>query len=324
MTWMMKAIRVHQFGGPEVLQLDDAPVPQPGPGQVRVRVHAAGVNPVETYIRAGTYPVLPPLPYTPGKDAAGVVEAVGEGVRSVRAGDRVYTSNTVSGAYAEFALCAASDVHPLPAKISFAQGAGVNVPYATAYRALFQKASARTGETVLVHGASGGVGTAATQLAHAAGLRVIGTGGTERGRRLILDNGADHALDHHAPDYPDGLKELTGGRGVDVILEMLANVNLGRDLTLLAKGGRVVVIGSRGPVEINPREAMSREATILGMVLFNASPAEITSIHTALAHGLEDGTLRPVVGTEMPLAEAARAHEQVMAPGAHGKIVLIL
>lgn len=319
----MRAIRVSEFGGPEVLRLEELDDPRAGAGEVLVRVRAIGVNPVDTYIRSGTHAVKPALPYTPGMDAAGVVESVGEGVGGVKAGDRVYVAGSVSGAYAELVLCREAQVHPLPERVSFAQGAAVNVPYATAYRALFLRAQARPAETVLVHGASGGVGVASVQLARAAGMRVVGTGGTEEGRRLVAEQGAHHVLDHRAPDYLAALMELTGGRGVDVILEMLANVNLGKDLALLARGGRVVVIGSRGPVEIDPRLTMTRDATVLGMSLVNATPEETARIHAALVAGLENGTLTPVVGREMPLADAARAHEAVMQPGAYGKIVLV-
>jgi NADPH:quinone reductase and related Zn-dependent oxidoreductases len=319
----MKAIRVHEFGGPEVMKLEDVPDLQPGPGQVLVRVRAVGVNPVDVYIRAGTYARKPPLPYTPGSDAAGDVIAVGEGVRRVKVGDRVYIAGTLTGAYAEQALCNENQVHPLSARVDYAQGAAVNVPYATAYRGLFQRAHALPGETVLVHGASGGVGTAAVQLARAAGMTVIGTGGTERGCELVKENGAHHVLDHKAADYLDQLMQLTEGRGVDVILEMLANVNLAKDLTVLAQFGRVVVIGNRGTIEINPRDAMGRDAAILGMTLFNVSERELASIHAALVVGLENATLNPVVGQELPLADAPHAHEEVMKPGAYGKIVLI-
>ena len=319
----MKAIRVHEFGGPEVLRLEDVPEPRPGAGQVLVRVRAAGVNPVDTYMRGGGHAVKPPLPYTPGLDAAGEVEAVGEGVGRVSVGDRVYTAGSLSGTYAETAVCDESQVHALPGGVSFAQGAGVSTPYATAYRALFQRAQGRPGETVLVHGASGGVGTAAVQIARAAGFNVIGTGGTDEGRKLAAEQGAHHVLDHHAPDYLEQLTALTGGRGPDVILEMLANVNLNKDLEVVARGGRVVVIGSRGAVEITPRLAMAREAAVLGMMLFNATPLEMASVHAALVAGLEAGTLRPVVGRELPLSDAARAHEEVLKPGAYGKIVLI-
>lgn len=319
----MRAIRVGEFGAPEVMRLEEVDDPRAGRGEVLVRVKAAGVNPVDTYIRAGAYARQPALPYTPGSDAAGIVEAVGEGVEAVAVGARVYVAGSVSGTYAEVAVCQESQVHPLPEHVSFAQGAGVFVPYATAYRALFQRARASAGETVLVHGASGGVGVASVQLARAAGLKVIGTGGTEEGRCLVSDEGAHEVLDHHAPDYLARLMELTGGRGVDVILEMLANVNLDKDLDVLARGGRVVVVGNRGRVEINPRAIMSRDASIHGMSLLNAPPEELTGVHAALVAGLENGTLRPVVARQMPLDDAPRAHQIVLAPGAYGKIVLI-
>jgi NADPH:quinone reductase len=319
----MKAIRVHETGGPEVLKLEDAPDLKPGPGQVVVRVKAAGVNPVDTYIRSGNHAVKSPLPYTPGMDAAGDVEAIGEGVTRFNVGDRVYTAGTLTGAYAEQSLCNESQVHRLPPPVSYKQGAAINVPYATAYRALFYRAKAVAGESVLVHGASGGVGIASVQLARSAGMKVIGTGGTDEGRALAAKEGAHHVLDHRAPNYLEELLALTGGQGVDVILEMLANVNLGNDLKVLAKFGRVVVIGNRGTIEINPRDAMGRDAAILGMTLMNATEREVTSIHAALVAGLENGTLRPIVGQEMPLADASRAHTAVLEPGAYGKIVLI-
>jgi len=319
----MKAIRVHEFGGPEVLRPEEVAEPQPGEGEVLVRVCAAGVNPVDTYIRSGVHAIKPSLPYTPGLDAAGVVEAVGAGVTRVAAGDRVYTAGTVSGAYAELTVCKESQVYRLPERVSFAQGAGVFTPYATAYRALFNRGRGKAGESLLVHGASGGVGTAAVQFARAAGFKVIGTGGTEEGRRLVAEQGAHHVLDHRAPDYLEQLKTLTGGEGVDIILEMLSNVNLGKDLDVLAKGGRVVVVGSRGAVEINPRALMTRDASIHGLTLFNATPQELEGVHAAIGAGLENGTLNPVVGRELPLADAARAHEAVLEPGAYGKIVLV-
>src|SRR5208283_2554272 len=212
----MKAIVVREFGGPEVMKLEEIPAPKPGPGQVVVRMKAAGVNPADTYMRSGNYSNKPPLPYTPGTDGAGVIDSVGTGVTRVKTGDRVYTARTVSGTYAECALALDSQVQPLPERISWAQGAAIFVPYATGYRALEQVAHARAGETLLVHGASGMV--------------VIGTAGTDKGRALALREGAHHVVDHGAAGYADKVRELTAGRGVDVILEMLANVNLGTDL----------------------------------------------------------------------------------------------
>jgi NADPH2:quinone reductase len=319
----MKAIRVSQYGGPAVLKLEEVPTPSPGPNQILVRNRAVGVNPVDTYLRSNTDNRGPKLPYTPGSDAAGVVEAIGAGVTGVKAGDRVYFGGSSTGAYAELSLCELAQVHPLPAEASFSQGAAVNVPYATAYHALFNRGHGRAGETVLVHGGSGGVGIGAVQLARAAGLTVIGTAGTERGRKLVLDQGAHHALDHTAPGYLDELMQLTNGRGVDVVLEMLANVNLQKDLGILAMRGRIVVIGNRGNVEINARLAMNKDAAILGMALFHATPAEVAGMHAALVEGMRNGTLRPVVGQEIPLAEAPRGHEVVMEPGHYGKIVLV-
>ncbi len=319
----MKAIVVREFGDPEVMKLEDAPRPEPGPGQVLIRIKAAGVNPVDAYRRSGSYARGSALPYTPGTDGAGIVESVGSDVTRVKKGDRVYAAGSVSGTYAEYAIALETQAHPLPERISFAQGAGIYVPYATAFRALVQIARAGEGETVLVHGASGGVGIAAVQTAKARGMTVIATAGTDRGRELAAREGAGHVLDHHASGYREQIMRLSGGRGVDVILEMLANVNLGPDLKLLAPRGRVVVIGSRGETTIDPRDIMSRDASILAMLLWNIPEADAESAHAAIAAGLESGALRPVVGTELPLAQAPQAHRKIMEPGAYGKIVLI-
>ncbi len=318
----MKAILVHEPGGPEVLKLADVADPMPGTGQVLINVRAIGVNPVETYIRSGAYGQKQ-WPYTPGADSAGVVESIGSGVKKVKPGDRVYTAGSVSGTYAEKTIAPEARVFRLPVEVSFPQGAALGVPYGTAHRALFHRAQPIAGETVLIHGASGGVGVAATQFARAFGLIVIGTGGTDRGRQLVREQGAHHVLDHTSSDYLDQLMKLIDGRGVDIILEMLANVNLAKDLTVLAKNGRVIVVGNRGAIEINPRETMGRDADIRGMTLMNATDADLQGIHAAVVAGLENGFLRPVIGKELPLAEAARAHAAVLEPGSYGKIVLI-
>ena len=319
----MKAIRVSEYGGPSVLKLEEVSALKPGSTQVLVRNHAVGVNPVDTYLRSNTDNRGPKLPYTPGSDSAGVVEAVGESVRGVKAGDRVYVGGTVSGAYAEQTLCEQTQVHALPGNASFAQGAAVNVPYATAFHALFHRAHGESGESVLVHGASGGVGIAAVQLARARGLTVIGTAGTDKGRRTVLEQGAHYVLDHNAPSYLAEVVKLTNGQGVDVILEMLANVNLQKDFGALAMRGRIAVIGNRGNIEINPRLAMNKNAAILGVALFHASPAQLVGIHGALVEGLRNGSLRPVIHEELPLAQASKAHEAVMQNGHVGKIVLV-
>ena len=324
----MKAIRVHEYGGPAVLKLEDIPDPKPGPGELLVRIRAAGVNPVDAYMHTGTYARKPPLPYTPGQDGAGEIEAIGADVTGFKAGDRVYisgTGNTVAGAgtYAERAICTSSQLHRLPARASFGQGAALGVPYCTAYRALFQRTAAKPGETVLVHGATGGVGIAAVELAHSRGLTVIGSGGTDKGLAAVKEHGADIVVNHRAPNYTEDIMRATDGRGVNLIVEMAAHVNLDRDLGLLAKWGRIVVVGNRGRVEIDARQAMGRDAAILGMTLFNVTDVEFVEIHAALIAGLENGALSPLVGREFPLAEAMRAHEAVMEPGALGKTVLV-
>lgn len=319
----MKAIRVHEFGPPEVMRIEEVPELTAGTGQVVVKVYAVGVNPVDTYIRSGSYRPDLKLPYTPGLDAAGVITAVGADVLHRHVGQGVYIARSLSGTYAEQVLCKEFQTHLLPEGISFGQGAAIGVPYGAAFRALFQRAHAVAGETVLVHGASGGVGIAAVQLARAAGLTVIGTAGSDKGKALVLSQGAHHVLDHHAPAYLDQLPELTCGKGVDVIVEMLANVNLDKDLEAVAVNGRIVVIGSRGRVEIDPRSAMGKEASILGMTLFNASDKELASMHAAFVAGLTNGTLRPIVSREIPLADAAEAHHAVLEASTFGKIVLV-
>lgn len=319
----MKAIQVEAFGDPEVLQLVDLPDPEISETQILVRLKAIGVNPVETYIRAGTYPSKPQLPFTPGSDGAGIVAAVGREIQTVKPDDRVFLSRSISGTYAELAVCSPEQVHPLPATATFAQGAAIGVPYATAFRALFHRGGAQPGETVLVHGASGGVGTAAVQLAHAAGIRVFGTAGSAEGLQLVQTLGADKVFNHKDPDYQRAILDATGGSGVNCILEMLANVNLANDLRLLALRGRVVVVGNRGSIEINPRDAMSRDADIRGMILPNTPPADLAAIYKTLSEDLSFGRISPVIGREFTLASAAQAHRAVMSPNAHGKIVLV-
>jgi NADPH2:quinone reductase len=318
----MKAIRVTRFGDPSVLELQDVPALIPNPGQVLVRLRAAGVNPVEAYVRTGKYARLPDLPYTPGTDGAGVVEISDSS--TLPPGTRVYVTTSVTGTYAEQALCKPEEVHPLPDCISFEQGAALGVPYGTAAWGLFYRGFVRTGETLLIHGASGGVGLAAIQLACAKGARVFGTAGTQEGLNLVKQQGAEAAFNHREPEYLEKIKAATDGLGVDIILEMLANQNLGHDLTLLARRGRVVVVGSRGPVEIDARNIMAREADIRGMTLFTASPAERSEIYEAITAGLNDGSLNPIIGSKIPLGEAPRAHEQIMTSGARGKIVLTM
>lgn len=318
----MKAIRVRAFGEPEVMRVEETPTPTPGAEEILLAVKAAGVNPVETYIRKGIYGNIQ-MPYTPGSDAAGVVESVGENVKEFKKGDRVYTSGSLSGTYAEKCLCSVSQLHHLPDNITFEQGAALYVPFGTAWQALFARARGMAGETVLVHGASGGVGLAAIQFARGAGMRVIGTAGTEEGLKLVRDNGAHIAVNHSSPDQYMRILKATENKGVDVVLEMLANMNLADDLEIIAPHGRVVVIGNRGKVEIDPRMMMRKDSCVMGIMLVNATEKEFKGIFAGIEAGLENGTLNPIIGRRFTLSDAALAHHTIMESHATGKIILV-
>lgn len=232
---------------------------------------------------------------------------------------------TESGGYADYTVTADDCVHKLPDALDFTQGAAIGIPYFTAYRALVHKAHVKAGETVLIHGASGGVGVAACQLAHAMGLRVLGTAGTPDGMKLALKNGAHLAFNHREEGYTDKIMDATEGRGVDVIVEMLSNVNLNKDLQMVVNGGRIMVVGARGSIEINPRDAIMKESTVTGVALLFATPEEKKECAALLFAGMEAGWLRPVVGSQYPLDKAAQAHHDIIeSPGAVGKIVLTM
>jgi NADPH2:quinone reductase len=234
----------------------------------------------------------------------------------------VYTANSISGTYAEYTLINEDDLGRLPENVSFEQGAGVWTPYATAYRALFQKAFGKAGETVLIHGASGGVGIAAVQWAKNRGLKVIGTASTDAGRQLAGEQGADLVFDHSSHGYLAEIADATGG-GVDVIIEMLANVNLVKDFEVLKRFGRICGVGNRGSLDFNPRLLMGKDATVSGMALYNAPREAFEEIHDEIYKGLSEGYLRPIVSRQFPLAKAAEAHHAVIEDKALGKIVLI-
>lgn len=318
----MRAIQVSVFGEPEVLEFVEKEIPAPGVKEVLVRVQAVGVNPVETYIRAGTYPLLPDLPYTPGGNVAGIIEECGEDTGPWQEGDQVYSAATLSGAYAELTLCSADQLFRLPKNISFSQGAAIGVPAATAWRALFIRAKANPGERVLIHGGSGSVGQAAIQLAKANGLEVFASAGSDKGCELVEKLGA-MAVNHNKKGYEKTLLQATDGQGLDLIVEMLANKNLEKDLTLLAPGGRVVIVGSRGRIEIDPRLTMGKETDIRGLAVFNATRQETVMTHAALFAAIENNAYIPTVSVEMALADAAKAHHLVMQDDNRGKIVLI-
>ncbi len=267
----MNGILVNKFGGPEVCEYTTGlPIPEPNENQIQIKIHAAGVNPVDTYIRAGTHSRQPKLPYTPGLDSAGEVTKVGENIKEFKVGDRVFTTNSDTGTYAEYTLGNPIHTFKLPDCLSYEEGSAIGIPYFTAYRSLFLKGNAKPGETLLIHGASGSVGVAACQLAKAHGMKVIGTAGSNEGIELVTRQGADFVFNHKEADYMEKIKELFPD-GLDMIIEMLANVNLNNDLQLLRwKRGRVVVIGNRGTIEVNPRLLMAKETTVTGVTLFTS------------------------------------------------------
>lgn len=318
----MKAIQVREFGEPEVMHIHDLDIPQPGDEDVLIEVKAIGVNPVDTYIRAGNYPVLPELPYTPGKDISGRVVKVGAGVKKWKENDRVYSAGTRSGAYAQYSVCHQSQIFSLPENMSFNQGAAVGIPGAAAWRALFTRARAIQGDRLLIHGASGSVGMIAIQLAVAAGLEVHGTAGTDEGLAKIQKAGASKIYNHRRSDYLQSIKEDIGTQGYNIILEMLANVNLVNDLALLGICGRVVIIGSRGEITIDPRATMAKETEILGMSLFNSSEEQMNEAQVGLYQQMTAGRLVPEIAMELPLSEAPKSHLRILESGNCGKIIL--
>lgn len=323
----MKAIRVSQFGGPEKLVYTDVEDVVAGKGEVCVRLFAAGVNPSDTYTLTGTYAFsIPQLPYTPGLDGGGIIEAIGEEVTNVSVGDRVFVASLAgsssTGTFAQKMVCDATLVHPLPEHVSFEQGAALGVPALTAYRALFQRASLKPGQTVLIHGASGGVGLQVVQMAKSHGAKVIGTASKPEGKKMVQQAGADYVIDHVTEETIDDVLTLTDSTGPNVIIEFLANKNLETDLKLIAPFGKIVIIGNRGSIEINPRLAMQKECDILATALWNAPKEEYQQSIDGVIGMLKSGALSPIIGTTLPLSQASQAFEQLAKGVGNGKLVL--
>jgi len=321
----MRALMVHNFGGPEVMKIEEIPTPKPGKNEVLIRIHAAGVNPVDTYIRAGYFnPAIYQTPFIIGSDGAGVIEEVGTGVTRFKKGERVWCF-TRAGCYGQFCVVPDHLCWSLPGKCSFAQGASIGIPYLTAYNALFQTGWSKKSKSVLVHGASGGVGLAACQLAEAAGMTVYGTAGTDEGLKLIQEAGAHHIFNHRDEDYVKKLMEATKGEGVDLIVEMAAHANLGHDLDIIKKKGIIAVVGSRSPVSIEAGKIMGKQSAIFGIMLFDVPKEDIAEAGAAIVRGLENDSLSPIIDKEYPLERAGDAHKDIIeSSGAKGKLVLIV
>ena len=325
----MKAIVVNQYGVEDSMQLMDIPEPVPGPGEVLVSMKNAGVNPNETYVLTGTYAFYTPeLPFTLGFDGAGIIDAVGGSVEGFRAGDRVYIAGFMakynSGTYAQKVRVSADAVQLLPDNVDFAQGAALGIPATAAYRAIYLRGEVKSGDYVLIHGASGGVGLLAIQMAKACGAIVIGTASSEAGRALILEQGADYAMDHLTPDNLAKLKEYTNQKGPNVIIEFLANKNLEIDMEVIAKYGRIVVIGNRGTIEVNPRLLMAKDSDIRGLGIPNYTEEEYKQSFVKINELLASGKLSPVIGQHFTLEEAKAAHKMIMDQKTKGKLVFDL
>jgi NADPH:quinone reductase len=315
----MKAIRVHQIGDASVLQYEEVAIPEPDKNEVLIRVKAAGINPVDAMYRDGRIPTV--LPFTPGSDCAGVVEAVGSDVHHLKVGDRVFAGSVIQRSYAEFMICISSFVYRLPEKMSFIQGSALYIPYFTAYRALVRHGKLQKGDTVVIHGATGGVGIAAVQIAKTLGAITIATGGTDYGRELLKSIGTTHIIDHHNPDHYDKIMKLTHMKGADVLLE-IASGFFRADMDIMAPFGRIVSIVG-GTFELPVHELMHKDISITGMDVFNTPDDEKKEIAAWLTGQLEKGAFSPIIRKEFRLSEAARAHEFLALPGAAGKLILI-
>lgn len=322
----MKAVQIKEFGGPEVLEIVDVKEPTPKENEVKVKMYATGLNPSENYTISGTYTYnIPDLPYVPGYDGAGIIEEVGHNVKNVKVGDRVYLSafsaKRNTGTYAEKMVLDAKNVYHLPDHVSLNEGAALGIPAFTAYRALHQKAHIKAGEFVLIHGASGAVGTMAVQMAKAVGSIVIGTSSTEKGRENILNLGADYAIPHVTEENKAQIMEITKDKGPDVIIEFLANVNLETDSKIIADFGRIVVVGNRGTIEFTPRNLMTNEAIITGMAFTYPEDEDMREIHHGVTALIHSGFLKPLIGRKFTLEEATEAHEHLMGSSGDGRTI---
>jgi NADPH2:quinone reductase len=320
---VMRAVRVKEFGGPENLLIEEVPLPVPGDGEVLVKVEAAGVNPIDTYIRSGQRSDLPTLPFTPGIDGAGLIVKAGPHVNAVKEGERVFISGSKSGTYAEYALCAVRDVYPLTMNFAWSEGAAIGVPYRTAYYALHIATRAKGGETLFIHGGSGSVGIAAIQIAKTLGLAVVASAGSASGMQLAKKHGALRTVNHNEKGYIETALGFTANRGFDIILEMSAHTNLNADIQLLSNGGKVIVIGSRGGIDINARDLMQKNGTLRGMSIMQMSTSEHREIASGLNALVQLGIVQPPLGALIPMKDVADAHRKVLENGKEGKLVLL-
>ncbi|CAH1783583.1 unnamed protein product, partial [Owenia fusiformis] len=304
----MKAIIVRELGKPEALKLERTEVPKLGEKQVLVKIHSVCITPIDIYLCKGTHCVTPTLPFTPGRDGAGIVAQVGDSTSRIKRGDRVYFTRSITGCYAQYALVNIKYVFPLSVKLSYSQGACLASTYFTAYRALILKGKAKAHEAVLVHGTSGGIGIASCQIARARYMNVYGIAKTTEGRALMKENGAQMVLSDDDPRYPEKIMEITDNRGIDVALESHAESSIEDDIPLLKTYGRCVLIGSRGDIYIDPRDLITKEISLVGVNRANTTEADWKESERAIQTGIEEGWLRPPISHTFAIEDAPKAH----------------
>jgi len=332
----MKAIRLHHTGPADVLELEDIPLPKPGPGEALVRIRAAGLNFADIYMRNGSYPAPISLPFTPGLEGAGVVEAVGEGVAeasdegasSVRPGDRVSYLALQYGAYADYQIVKANHLIPLPPDISFETAAAITLQGMTAHALVYENYPVKPGVAVLVHAAAGGMGLLLVQWLKHLGACVIGTVSTEEKAQAAREAGAHHAILYTRDDFASETKRLTNGKGADYIIDGVGKSTFSRDLDAVSTRGHITLYGwsSGAPDSILPAALMAKSIAISGGGLGNFinTHEEIRSRARAVFEGVQAGWLKPRVDRVFPLAQAAEAHRLLENRQTIGKLVLAI
>jgi NADPH2:quinone reductase len=325
----VKAWRVHQNGEPrEAMRLDEVPVPEPGPGEVLLRVLAANVNFPDAMLCRGQYQIRPPLPFTPGVEMCGRVEALGEGVTGLAAGDRVITPAALpGGAFAQYAVVTAAGVLPAPEALDDAEAAALHIGYQTGWFGLHRRAALRPGETLLVHAAAGGVGSAAVQLGKAAGATVIGVVGGPEKAKTARELGADIVVDRHSEDFVAVVKEATAGRGANVVYDPVGGEAYTKSTKCIAFEGRIVVVGFTSGTVPAPglNHALVKNYGILGLHwgLYNThDPVAVRHAHDELTRLAAQGEIRPLVTERLPLDAAADAVQRVADGTTTGRVVI--
>ena len=329
----MRQVWITRKGGPEVLEVREAPDPQPGPGEVRIRVRAAGVNFADLMARRGLYPDAPRLPFVPGYEVAGEIDA-GE---PVRFGERVLAL-TRFGGYSDVVVVPSKRAIAIPPALSFPEAASIPVVWLTAWHMLVEMCNIRRGQRVLVHAAAGGVGTAALQICRRIGAEVIGTASASKHPRL-REMGISHAIDYRTQDFEPEVKRITGGGGVHVVLDAVGGASIKKGWRCLAPTGKLVVFGAswvmRGPAGMIssvlrmtpfwPLKVMQENKALVGVNIGRLWGEEdlLASELRAILKGFADGSFRPIVDLEVPFAEARRAHERMEQRQNFGKVLLV-